>query len=44
MWPMHIDQLDILYKSFGFQNLSGVTCGHMGQKVIFTKHAIIHSY
>ena len=37
---MHIDQLDTLYKSYGFRNSLGVTWGHSGQKVIFTKNAI----
>ena len=34
---MHIDQLDTLYKSYQIKNSSGVTWGHRGQKVIFTK-------
>ena len=34
---MHIDQLDTLYKSYGSKNSPGVTWGHRGQKVIFTK-------
>ena len=37
---MHIDQLDTLYKSYGSKNSPGVTWGHIGQKVIFTKNAI----
>ena len=37
---MHIDQLDTLYKSYGSKNSPGVTWGHRGQKVIFTKNAI----
>ena len=37
MQLMHIDQLDTLYKSYLFKNSSGVTWGHRGQKVIFTK-------
>ena len=37
MWLMHINQLDILYKSYGRKNSSGVIWGHRGQKVIFTK-------
>ena len=37
---IHIDQLDTLYKSYGSRNSPGVTWGHRGQKVIFTKNAI----
>ena len=37
---MHIDQLDTLYKSYQVKNSSGVSWGHRGQKVIFTKNAI----
>ena len=40
---MHIDQQDTLYKSYGSRNSPGVTWGHRGQKVIFTKNAISHS-
>ena len=40
MQLMHIDQLDTLYKSYQIKNSSGVTWGHRGQKVIFTKNAI----
>ena len=29
---MHIDQLDILYKSYGSKNSPGVIWGHKGQK------------
>ena len=43
MGLMHIDQLDTLYKSYGSRNSPGVTWGHRGQKVIFTKNAISHS-
>ena len=34
---MYIDQLDTLYKSDGSKNSPGVTWGHRGQMVIFTK-------
>ena len=37
MGLMHIDQLVTLYKSYGSRNSPGVTWGHRGQKVIFTK-------
>ena len=37
---MHTHQLDTLYKSYRIKNSSGVTWGHRGQKVIFTKNAI----
>ena len=37
MQLMHIDQLDTLYESYRIKNSSGVTWGHRGQKVIFTK-------
>ena len=40
MGLIHIDQLDILYQSYGLRNSPGVTWGHRGQKVIFTKNAI----
>ena len=40
MGLIHIDQLDTLYKSYGSRNSPGVTWGHRGQKVIFTKNAI----
>ena len=40
---MHIHQLDTLYKSYRIKNSPGVTWGHRGQKVIFTKIAISHS-
>ena len=40
MGLMYIDQLDTLYKSYRIKNSSGVTWGHRGQKVIFTKNAI----
>ena len=40
MGLMYIDQLDTLYKSYGSRNSPGVTWGHRGQKVIFTKNAI----
>ena len=40
MGLMHIDQLDTLYKSYWSRNSPGVTWGHRGQKVIFTKNAI----
>ena len=43
MGLMHIDQLDTLYESYGSTNSPGVTWGHMGQKVIFTKNAIFPS-
>ena len=43
VWLMHIDQQDTLYKSYGSRNSPGVTWGHRGQKVIFTKNAISHS-
>ena len=39
MGLMHIDQ-HTLYKSNGSRNSPGVTWGHRGQKVIFTKNAI----
>ena len=37
MGLMYIDQLDTLYKSYGSRNSPGVTWGHRGQKVNFTK-------
>ena len=37
MGLMHIDQLVTLYKSYGSRISPGVTWGHRGQKVIFTK-------
>ena len=37
---MHIYHLDPLYKSYRIKNSPGVTWGHRGQKVIFTKNAI----
>ena len=37
---MHIHQFDPLYKSYWIKNSPGVTWGHRGQKVIFTKNAI----
>ena len=40
MGLMYIDQLDTLYKSYGSRNSPGVTWGHRGQKVNFTKNAI----
>ena len=43
MGLMHIDQLDTLYKSYGSRNSPGVTWGHRGLKVIFTKNAISSS-
>ena len=36
---MHMHKLDLLYKSYGPKNSSGVIWGHRGQKVIFTKKA-----
>ena len=41
---MYINQLDTLYKSYRIKNSPGVTWGHRGQKVIFTKIAISPSY
>ena len=38
-WLMHMHKLDLLYKSYGPKNSSGVIWGHRGQKVIFTKKA-----
>ena len=49
---MHVDQLETLYLCYGVKCQSGVICygvkcqsgviwGHWGQKVIFTKNAII---
>ena len=43
MGLIHIDHLDTLYKSYGSRNSPGVTWGHRGQKVIFTKNAIFPS-
>ena len=41
MGLIHIDQLDTLYMlRYGSSNSPGVTWGHRGQKVIFTKNAI----
>ena len=40
MGLIHIDQLDTLYKSYGSRNSPGVTWGHRGQKVVYTKNAI----
>ena len=40
MCLVHIDQLDILYQSYGLRNSPGVSWGNRGQKVIFTKNAI----
>ena len=40
MGLIHIDQLDTLYQCHGLGNSPGVTWGHRGQKVIFTKNAI----
>ena len=40
MGLIHIDQLDALYQCYELGNSPGVTCGHRGQKVIFTKNAI----
>ena len=39
MGLVYIDQLDTLYKRYGSRNSPGVTWGHRGQKVIFTKNA-----
>ena len=39
--PMHVDQLETLYLCYGVKCQSGVIWGHWGQKVIFTKNAII---
>ena len=36
---MHMYKLGSVYKSYGSCKLSGVTWGHRGQKVIFTKKA-----
>ena len=38
---MHVDQLETLYLCYGVKCQSGVIWGHWGQKVIFTKNAII---
>ena len=38
---IHVDQLDTLYLCYGVTCHSGVIWGHWGQKVIFTKNAII---
>ena len=38
-WLMHMHYLDPLNKSYHIKNSSGVTWGHRGQKVIFTKKA-----
>ena len=38
---MHVDQLETLYLCYGVKCQSGVFWGHWGQKVIFTKNAII---
>ena len=40
MGLIHIDQLDTIYQSYGLRNSLGVTWGHRGQKVIFTKNAV----
>ena len=40
-WLMCMHQLDPRYKSYGSKNSPGVIWGHRGQKVIFTKNAII---
>ena len=39
VWFMHMHELDPLYKSYHIKNSSGVTWGHRGQRVIFTKKA-----
>ena len=38
---MHMQKLDPFYKSYGPKKMSGVIWGHWGQKVIFTKNALI---
>ena len=42
MGLMHIHQVDTLYKSYVSRNSPGFIWGHWGQKVIFTKTALIH--
>ena len=39
-WLMHMHKLELLYKSYGPKNSSGVIWGHRDQKVIFTKKGI----
>ena len=38
----NVHQLETLYLCYGVKCQSGVTWGHWGQKVIFTKNAITH--
>ena len=38
---IHVGQLETLYLCYGVTCQSGVIWGHWGQKVIFTKNAII---